>query len=162
MPDRCGCSPPGGTDADDSYFSRVDPHSPGRLYVGVMAQGHTRMYSLVMTSAALAQAPCALDFKGPARDAYWTQVIYHNSRRELGKTMTLARDDIGARIQVLDAVEDRQRRIQNVEELSANVKGPDIPRVLERLKIEVESGDAVDILPCTNMISVGSMCHGWD
>lgn len=94
--------PPSGINADNSYFARVDEASPGRLYVGVMAQGHTRMYSLVMTAAAIAQAPASLRLQGAARDAYWTQIIYHNSRRELGKTMTLARDDVGARIDVIE------------------------------------------------------------
>ena len=35
-------------------------------------------------------------------DSYWTQVIYHNSRQELGKTTTLLRDDVDSRIKILE------------------------------------------------------------
>lgn len=148
--------PPPGIDADDSFFARVDEDSPGRVYVGVMPQGHTRMFSLVQVAAVLAQAPEALGLRNARRDALWTQVIYHNSKRELGKTMTLARDDIPARIQVIESTEDLRRRIENVVELSSNVKGKGgISRVLEKLKKPAGTSGAVDILPCTNMISVG-------
>ncbi len=147
--------PPPGTDSENSYFSRVDNDAPGRLYLGVMAQGHSPVFSLVMVASAVAQAPVALNLKNKDRDTYWTQVIYHNSRRELGKTMTLARDDIPARITAIEKVKDRRRALPNVEELSANRQGWEIPKVLEQLAIQAPEKSAVDILPCTNMISVG-------
>lgn len=147
--------PPPGTDSDNSYFSRTDLEAPGRLYLGIMAQGHTPVFSEVMLAAAVSQAPIALDLENSDRDTYWTQVIYHSSRRELGKTMTLARDDIPARITAIEKVTDRRRGLSNVEELSANRKGWEIPKILEQLAIETPDEGAVDILPCTNMISVG-------
>ena len=147
--------PPPGTEADNSYFSRTDNDASGRLYLGVMAQGHTPIFSEVMLASAASQAPVALGLKNIDRDTYWTQVIYHNSRRELGKTMTLARDDIPSRITAIEKVSDRRRNLPNVEELSANRKGWEIPEVLEQLAVECPHKSTIDILPCTNMISVG-------
>jgi hypothetical protein len=147
--------PPSGIDADDSYFARTDRSGAGRIYVGAMGQGHTPVTSLVRAAAAASQAPVELaDLSSSSRDGYWTLLIYHNSKRELGKTMALARDDIPSRIQVIATDPSRTREIDNVEELSANVPGRRIPEVL--LQLERPQGeDAVDVLPCTNMISVG-------
>lgn len=148
--------PPSGTDEADSFFSKEDHNNPGRLYVGVMPSGQTGQTGLVQLGAALLQAPQQLGFEDIVQDSYWTLPIYHNSRRELGKTMTLARDDIPARIGVISDTGIEPRDIQSVEELSANVKGPRIPEILAKLEKEtMTSEEVVDVLPCTNMISVG-------
>lgn len=153
--------PPSGFSAEDSFFSREETlgadgvTKPGRLYIGVMGQYHTPVFSLVHTSAALAQAPCDLNLSDEATDGYWTQVIYHNSKRELGKTMTLCRDDIPERVKVIASCTERKRRSTEPVEMSANISSKEIPVVLEQLKIRKETGDAIDMLPCTNMFSVG-------
>ena len=145
--------PPTGIDADDSYFARVDKKSPGRLYVGMMAQGHTSDTAVVHTGSALLQAPVDLNLIGDAKDAYWTVVAYHSSKRELGRTVTIARDDIHARLGSL--VVGRPRRDYDVEELSSSVPRPLQPRLLERLNLPVTSDSVIDFLATTNMLSVG-------
>ncbi|UXI04711.1 DEAD/DEAH box helicase family protein [Photobacterium sp. TY1-4] len=142
--------PPAGTDEADSFFSKEEKSKPGRLYVGIMPSGHTGQTSLVQSCAAALQAPFELAFKSDTLDSYWTLPVYHNSRRELGKTMTLARDDIPERIKVIAS---EPRNIQWVEELSAGIKGSKIPEVLKDLGLAAPA--AIDVLPCTNMISVG-------
>ncbi|ABC32370.1 conserved hypothetical protein [Hahella chejuensis KCTC 2396] len=146
--------PSPGLNDSDSFFSSEDRNTPGRLYIGVMPSGHTGQTALIQTSAALLQAPITTGQHGQCRDTWWTLPIYHNSRRELGKTMTLARDDIPARIKVI-AGNHSPRQCDTIEELSANIKGTRIPEVLEKLKIQADKKHAIDILPCTNMISVG-------
>lgn len=94
---RVDLFPPTGIDADDSYFARVDGDSPGRLYVGLMAQGHTSDTAVVHTGSALLQAPVDLALAGAAQDAYWTVVAYHSSLRA-SRTITIARDDINSRL----------------------------------------------------------------
>ncbi|MEB6666328.1 hypothetical protein MXM33_04715 [Acinetobacter vivianii] len=143
--------PPSGTDQADSFFSKEEKSKPGRLYVGVMPSGHTGQTALVQTAAATLQAPVALGFDETILDSYWTLPIYHNSRRELGKTMTLARDDIPERIKVIS---NDPRTLLAVEELSAGIRGSKIPEVLTKLGKSLPE-EAVDVLPCTNMISVG-------
>lgn len=147
--------PPSGLDESDSFYSRENRDAPGRLYLGVMPSGQTGQTALVQTAAALLQSPIETAQTGQYLDTWWTLPIYHNSRRELGKTMTLARDDIPSRIEVIAKDKKKARKCDEVEELSANVKGPRIPEVLQKLKLGVGENGAVDILPCTNMISVG-------
>lgn len=147
--------PPSGIDEADSFFSKEDKKNPGRVFLGVMPSGHTGQTAMVQTGATMLQAPVEIGFKDNILDSYWTLPIYHNSRRELGKTMTLARDDIPARIEVIAKNPSEARTIDLVEELSANVKGARIPEVLTKLECIVQQGGAVDVLPCTNMISVG-------
>lgn len=145
--------PPSGIDSDDSYFARVDRRSPGRLYVGLMAQGHTSDTAVVHSGAALLQAPIDLGLEGEALDAYWTLVAYHSSLRELGRTVTIARDDIHSRLDSL--VINRDRRKYDVDELSSSVPRAQQPRLLERLNLPCSDRYSVDFLATTNMLSVG-------
>lgn len=145
--------PPSGIDADNSYFARVDTERPGRLYVGMMAQGHTSDTAVVHTGAALLQAPVDLKLTGESQDAYWTVVAYHSSLRELGRTVTIARDDINSRLGGL--IIGRPKREYDVEELSSSVPRAQQPRLLERLNLPCSDQNSVDFLATTNMLSVG-------
>lgn len=149
--------PPAGLDADDSFFSREDRESPGRTYLGIMGNGrYSSLTSLVQVSAAAALAPISVERDELlGRDTYWTQVIYHNSRQELGKTTTMLRDDVRTRLEVLDQKRATERNIDKVEELSASLKGGAVAEALERLQVEYPSSDTIDVVACTNMISVG-------
>jgi hypothetical protein len=152
--------PPSGLRVDDSFFSREDRYAPGRLYFGIMGNGlYSSLTTLVQTSAAAAQA--VLDVPAAevrARDSYWTQVIYHNSKQELGKTTTMLRDDVRTRLELLEKHEEDRRVFENVEELSANLKGSMVAEAIERLEVEWQPGhpkEVIDAVACTNMISVG-------
>ncbi|MBZ0135002.1 MAG: hypothetical protein K8I27_01360 [Planctomycetes bacterium] len=147
--------PPSGTSVEDSYFAKVARNERGRVYAGLMAQGVTSVTSLVHTCAALTQSLMEIDPDDPEKDTWWTQLVYHNSKRELGKTMTLARDDIPSRVQVIARDQSKMRANLNVVELSASVSGSRLPDVLADLGKPWDSKDAIDILPCTSMISVG-------
>ncbi|KVR98556.1 helicase-related protein [Burkholderia vietnamiensis] len=146
--------PPPGLDATDSFFSRARHDAPGRLYVGAMGQGHTPTFSNVIASAALLAAGGEMcERVGERADTWWTLVAYHNSKRELGKTLSLARDDIPARLKALG--EDRNVRGSGVQELSANLPDGEIPEVLHKLGVNMTSPQALDFVACTNMLSVG-------
>lgn len=154
---NCMVFPPSGITAEDSFFSREEESSssnPGRLYIGIMGQYHTAVTSMVHTSAALAQSAIDVKLTSPADDGYWTQVIFHNSRRELGKTMTMSLDDIPKRAGVIAKNPSRSRKIQPIE-MSANISSKEIPEILEALKAQKGNALAIDCLPCTNMFSVG-------
>ncbi|MFE7411035.1 helicase-related protein [Streptomyces laurentii] len=149
--------PPAGLKAGHSFFASPDKDKPGRLYVGVMAQGHTASTATVHVGAAGLQAPMELGDNDDLRDAYWTMVAYHNSLRELGRTVTIARDDIPARLEHLTKDPSRRRRLgdSSVVELTSNVHRADQPRLLERLGKRFKEQGAVSFLATTNMLSVG-------
>lgn len=156
--------PPSGLDASDSYFSREDDSAPGRLYLGAMNNGvFGSLSTLIQGSAAAAHAVKRLAVSAReqedstlAVDSYWTQVIYHNSRHELGKTTTILRDDVEGRLTSLEPVADFRRSFEHIVELSGNLKsGAEVSAALERLKVAWPHEDAIDVLACTNMISVG-------
>lgn len=149
--------PPAGLEADDSYFVRTDREAPGRLYLGVMPQGHTPLTALVHLAAALLQSPVDVELTADGQDPYRTLVVYHNSLRELGKTVTLAHDDIPARVKVIAVDEKRLRPLNDddVVELTSNVPGREIPKVLERLGRSHDEPDPVSLAASTNMLSVG-------
>jgi hypothetical protein len=154
--------PPPGLDASDSYFSREDQNDPGRLYLGVMGPGlYSALTALIQVSAAAADCVQAIPERAVAedgkrlRDTYWTQVIYHNSRQELGKTTTMLRDDVRTRLEILEPNSSFRRHFNDVEELSANLKGPEVSAALEKLEVEWPEPSVIDALACTNMISVG-------
>jgi hypothetical protein len=148
--------PPAGVSAADSFFSKVsdDGAEPGRLYVGAMGQGHTATFSNVIASAALLAAGEDMRrIEGDGIDTWWTVVAYHNSKRELGKTLSLARDDIPGRLKALG--EARGVASSRVSELSANLRDNEIPEALHRLSVELPNAEALDYVACTNMLSVG-------
>lgn len=151
---ECALFPPPGLNANDSFFSRVQQGVSGRLYIGAMGQGHTPTFSNVIASAALLAAAGALRKRcGEVADTWWTLVSYHNSKRELGKTLTLARDDIPARLLALG--EPRTIAGAGVRELSANLKDSEIPEVLHQLGTALPNPATLDFVACTNMLSVG-------
>ncbi|MFE2754293.1 helicase-related protein [Actinosynnema sp. NPDC059335] len=149
--------PPAGVDAADSYFVRTDRERPGRAYMGVMPQGHTPLTALIHVAAAQLQAPLEVELSPAVEDAYSTLVVYHNSLRELGKTINLASDDIPSRLKVIARAEDHVRRLDddNVVELTSNVASAQIPQRLDRLKKRHDAPGGIAFLASTNMISVG-------
>ncbi|WP_426509466.1 helicase-related protein [Dactylosporangium sp. McL0621] len=149
--------PPSGLAADNSFFAETDEDAPGRLYVGLMPQAHTQAFATVLTCVALLQGPRYLGLEDGALDAYWTVVAYHNSLRELGRTVTIARDDVESMLRARDSGDRPSRSLRRggVVELTSNVPANQLPKLIERLERPVQHADAVDLVATTNMLSVG-------
>lgn len=150
--------PPSGLDADDSYFAKIDSEAPGRRYLGLMPQAHTQSYATVLASVALLEAPTLVGNEPRDLDAYWTVVAYHNSLRELGRTVTIARDDVESLLTArADSRTGEARRIRRdgVVELTSNIRPGLLTNYLARLERTVEHDDAIDLVATTNMLSVG-------
>lgn len=149
--------PPAGLDARDSYFATVDSSRRGRLFVGVMSQSHTASTTMINVAAALLQAPLEIHLSEDQLDAYWTLVAYHNSLRELGRTVTQARDDIPKRLEMIACDQSSVRHLDDhtVVELTSNVGGKELPATLARLSRPHDDADAISFLASTNMLSVG-------
>ena len=149
--------PPSGLEADDSFFAKADRERPGRRYVGLMAPSHTMKSTIRNVAAALLQGPFELGFEEPERDAFWTLVLYHNSLRELGGALALARDDIPGRLKVIGPTSEMTRSLPDSEvvELTGNVPGKAIPGILARIEGAVPGAQPVSVVLATNMLSVG-------
>ncbi len=149
--------PPAGLEADHSYFARIAEDEPGRRYVGLMSQSHTTATTNVQAAAALLLAPVELNLVDPERDAYWTLVSYHNNLKELGRTITQFRDDVPRMIEARarDQANARSLGDEDVIELTSNLRGGELPRLLGRLNSPGESAKGVSVLATTNMLSVG-------
>jgi hypothetical protein len=157
--------PPPGIDAGDSFFARFERDrdtnqlKAGKRYVGVFAANlgslqtaEQRVYS------ALLQAPMGLDEK--ERDPWWTLLLFFNSLRELGTSVSLLQSDVAT---YLLAIRNRKgitpiesRRINNPKELTSRLKSDEVPRALDELSIKYRAGGhAVDVCLASNIIEVG-------
>ncbi|WP_266180204.1 helicase-related protein [Dyella humicola] len=150
--------PPNGLNYDDSFFYREDRSNAGRVYMGVHAQGRSPKHTLARLIGILGQGAMSIKDK-TAQDHYWTLVTYFNSLRELGGAWVLGLDDVPKYIKAMPAKQMPDRRLGEPTELTSHLPSTAIPGVLERIAASRNSDDddreTVDLLLCTNMISVG-------
>lgn len=141
---------------DDAFFFGTARDKPGRRYVGVMGQGYIKpVVAMAWTSAALLQSVKEVALDPATLDSYWTLLTYHNSRRELGRTLSAARDEVQARIQAIASSPSVARVLGEPLELSAQMV-KSLGEAIEALEKPHTPGDpSVDLVPCTSIISVG-------
>jgi len=167
--------PPSGLDAADSFFAReaVDEHGkprPGRLYAGVLAPAHASLQtSEARVFATLMQHASLLEGEARDLDPWWTLLVFFNSLRELGGAATLFTADTREYLKVIlnrhGINYARIRQLFNVEELTSRIRGDLIPRLLERLEVEVSiregagtpvpSPSPIDACLASSIIEVG-------
>ena len=140
--------PPQVLDVADTYFSQelpIDREHPGRLYVGVSAQGVRLSSAEIRVSEVLLSAGQLLfDRAGAAADPYMTLVGYFNATRELAGMARYVSDDVQNRVK-------RPRRgsgfpvrlgalfgFLNVGELTSRIASSEIGRTLDRLGLEFD------------------------
>ena len=163
-----------GPNRRDSFFARTvsAKDKPGRLYLGVAAQGRSpkvimlRTYLALMGAAqkAFAASGGAKNASNPA-DPYMTLVGYFNSLRELGGSRRIIEDEVhsrlkgyGSRLRVGEQTglfADREIQVEAVE-LTSRESTSKVAKAKERLaKDFTQKDDRVDVAIATNMISVG-------
>jgi hypothetical protein len=141
---------------DDAFFFSTDASKAGRTYLGIMGQGYIKpVVAMAWTAAALLQSVKEVSLPPEALDSYWTLLAYHNSRRELGRTMTAAQDEIQARVRAIAKSEALARELGEPLELSAQMV-KSLGEAIEALEKPYMAGEPpVDLVPCTSIISVG-------
>jgi hypothetical protein len=165
--------PPPGPNRDDSFFARTvpsTPENPGRLYLGIAAQGRSMKVVLLRSSLALlAGAKTLYEEAGGAIehnpcDPYMTLLGYFNSLRELGGSRRIVEDEVFVQAQSrwkrrrIEPQDDlfRSRYIsRNPIELTSRVGTDDVARARRQLAADFLQDDKVDFALATNMISVG-------
>src|SRR4029077_2559579 len=96
--DRMELFPSPGLSMSDSYFGKYARRSDGRLSSGRLYLGiHANDYGSILTAQVRAFSsvlfrPAFLE--GPARDPWWSLLIFYNSIRELSGARTLFESDI--------------------------------------------------------------------
>jgi len=159
--------PPPGLSAEDSFFARYATDDDGklergRIYVGVHAPGLGSLQTLQVRSfTALLQAPLAL--KEEVRDPWWTLLLFFNSLRELGTTLSLFQSDIPDYFRVLmnrtGIPFQGVRKFWNILELTGRLRNDEVPEAISKLEVEYErdeqSNRPVDVCLASNIIEVG-------
>lgn len=156
--------PPPGLDAGDSFFAQFAREesgalSRGRVYVGVHGPALGSLQTAqVRTIAALLQAP--QPFEAEARDPWWSLLLFFNSLRELGSTLSLIQSDIPDHLRVLKnrlALDwPALRQLRRIEELTSRLQSEEVPEAIKKLEVPTTSeAMAVDICLASNIIEVG-------
>jgi hypothetical protein len=157
--------PPPGLDADDSFFARYAREQdgmlqPGHFYVGVHAAGLGSIQTAqVRTLTCLLQAPIKLPEE--ERDPWWTLVVFFNSLRELGTTLSLLQSDIPDYLKVvrnrIGVSFSDIRRIENLRELTSRLRSDEVPKAISALETNYsKSGNPpVDICLTSSIMEVG-------
>ncbi|MCL4318796.1 MAG: helicase [Firmicutes bacterium] len=156
--------PVGGLSARDGFFFREDRSLPGRLYVGVHAQGRSMPHTLERVSSILLQNTQRI-LDDAVRDQYWTIALYFKALRELGGALVLLQDSVPRYIDSMPGIRaEAVRHITEIVELTSHVPSRKIPEILHRLNQPLEElqtdsqlpdGPPIDVILATNMISVG-------
>lgn len=150
--------PPSGLDADDSYFAELDTSGPGRLYAGILPQAFAPAWAIGQAAGRMLSSPSVISsLTREERDAYWTLVLYHNSLRELGRAVTILRDDVRTMLEREEKDTPGARLIgaDGIEDLTSNVRSHELVKILERLNNNEGSPDVIDAIAATNILSVG-------
>lgn len=160
--------PPPGVDASQTFFASVGTVG-ARQYLGVAAPGRPmksillRVYVSLLAAAALGE-----ELHEKLADPYLSLVGYFNSLRELGGMRRLVEDEVRRlvmdrsrrRPEDFDASADhpwyRNRTIRGEPiELTSREKTSDIKNAKNRLKLDHDDVQSVDVVLASNMISVG-------
>ncbi|MGO4548291.1 helicase-related protein [Paenibacillus sp. 2TAB23] len=155
--------PAPGLDVDDSFFATYARDKNGKLmsgrkYVGLNAPGLGSMQTLQVRSlTSLLQAPVAMNEQ--ERDPWWTLLIFFNSLRELGTTVTLLQSDIPNHLKVIKNREDLDykelRHLNKIKELTSRLSSDEVASAISELKTEIGSGKVTDVCLASNIIEVG-------
>ncbi len=162
--------PPPGLSHDDSYFARSDKERPGRLYVGFLAPMLDQRHCLGPLAATLLAGPQELFGEDTDRDAlldaWWTQVIYHGSLRNLGNSHNAFYTDVRDFGRWLvntrrnargDNSADDHVRFQNprIAQLTSRRNPKENAETFQRLGNSRCDESCLDAVLATNMVSVG-------
>lgn len=165
--DNTSLFPPPGLSADDSFFARYATDGkgklePGRMHVGVHAAGLGSLQTVQVRSfTALLQAPLALSEN--ERDPWWTLLLFFNSLRELGTTLSLFQSDIPDYFRVLKNRTGQSfqnlRKFWNILELTGRLQNEEVPEAIAKLEVayekEGQKDHPVDVCLASNIIEVG-------
>ena len=160
-----------GITANDSFFAKTQQAStdnPGRLYIGIAAQGCSTKNLLMksyLSCMSAAQKQYELTGSKELVDPYMTALGYFNSLRELGGARRIVEDQINAKLrnyssrkradeEVSSILANREIKFE-VLELTSRESTDKVAAAKHRLAVPFDDKDFVNVAIATNMISVG-------
>lgn len=156
-----------GTTYRDCFFAE-EKQQIGRKYVGLYGTAASSSATAsIYTFAAFLYAAKAAELDNESqRDAYWTNLAYFGSMRELGQAATWYIADIKEYLEVIyrnrleASLEPARRRYlyeSGLAELTSRMRNDEIPKILKRLEVRCDDREkrALDLCLATNMVSVG-------
>lgn len=160
--------PPPALDVDDSFFARLEPARPGKVFVAVCAPGFgSNVQSQLRTIAALLHAGGTLDISEADPDPWWTNLAFFSSRRSLGLQLSATQTGLENATYALSAVSGMRvgrltdkgtrharRTITQVKELTATSRD-NVTELLAQLDIPKGTPGCIDLCFATSMIEVG-------
>ena len=157
-----------GTTYKDCFFAKEAEGKTGRRYVGLYGSAASSSATAsIYTFAAFLYAAKAVEVDDDKlRDAYWTNLAYFGSMRELGQAATWFIADIKEHLEVIyrnrleSALNSNDRRYiyeSGLAELTSRMSNDEIPKILKSLEVKYGEGEKrpLDVCLATNMISVG-------
>ncbi|MFV8258267.1 DISARM system helicase DrmA [Bdellovibrio bacteriovorus] len=161
-----------GVTSKDSFFAKTVPvtkESPGRLYVGIAAQGRSTKNLLsksYLSSMSAAQKQLDLTGNSTVVDPYMTALGYFNSLRELGGARRIIEDEVNSKLRNYSAFRKREsephsdilaNRVIKFEvlELTSREDTARVALAKHRLSRPHGNNEFVNVAIATNMISVG-------
>jgi Helicase conserved C-terminal domain len=155
--------PPPGLDAYDNFFSRRAQNADGSFSNKIFIGAHgTTLGSLqtaqVRVVTTLLQSPIGLELS--ERDPWWTLLIFFNSLRELGTTVSLFQSDIPYRLLILmrryGLAFKQVRRLTKIKELTSRLNNSEVPQAIDELSTSVaDDASPVDACLASSIIEVG-------
>jgi superfamily II DNA/RNA helicase len=128
------------------------------LYVGIFAPGYGSFQSIqVRVASALLQAG---EHLAPSlRDAYWTNLWFFNSIRELGNTLSLLQFDVRRmllQIRQRDKLANSRKIFRHLE-LTSRLQSHQVPAAIGTLEVAYSERNnrALDVCLASNIIEVG-------
>jgi len=159
--------PPSGLEADDSFFARYAKDKngqlrPGRMYVGIHGPGLGSLQTVqVRTFTSLLQAPVSIPTLRE-QDPWWTLLIFFNSLRELGTTLSLFQSDIPDYLKVTanrtGIPYGSMRKLWRIRELTGRLRSDEVPEAITDLEVACDNPNkkrSVDACLASNILEVG-------
>ena len=155
--------PSPGLDSDDSFFARVACNKdgqkmPGRIYIGIHAPALKSIETVqVRTISSLLNSP--IKFTNEYRDPWWTVLLFFNSLRELGITLSIIQSRIPDYLKFIRKRlnQEQLRYLNKILELTGRLRNDEVPRAIIELENSCNStiSKPVDICLASNIIEVG-------
>jgi len=149
-------------DSRDSFFAKElegpEALNKSRRYIGLFASGKTSQSIMIKSAGTLLQGAHEIAAENSIKDPYWTTVGYFCSLRDLGGSIVRIQDDVRNLINSLGnspGARDGARSQKTPLELTSRVDEQELVSTRAQLGNTIDSGNAVDSVLCSNMISVG-------